>query len=248
MSGTIKQNRQPLLSMFKQDTCKEVSTEILFGESVEILETVSDNLVYAHTCRDDYTGYIRTESLADDVIAPSHKISAPLAHIYERPDFKSLMIGALSFQSFIAIDPDQSEENGFIKTLGWGWVWKEHIIAHDVFKTDHTSIAERFLHTPYLWGGRSVFGLDCSALVQLSMIACGRRCPRDSHMQEKQLGTDIPRDNLSRGDLVFFKGHVGIMVGQNNILNATARHMQTCVENLSDVEKSYDGITSTKRL
>lgn len=248
MSPQTKQNRQPLLSMFKNESCDELSTEILFGESVEILETISENFVRAKTCRDHYEGYIRTESLADDVIPPTHKIIAPLAHIYERPDFKSLMIGALSFQSFIAIDPDQGEENGFIKTLGWGWVWKNHIVDHNQSMRDHTLLAEKFLHTPYLWGGRSVFGLDCSALVQLSLIACGYECPRDSHMQEKEIGTNIPRDNLARGDLVFFKGHVGIMTGQNHILNATARHMHSCIEKLNDVEKFYNGITSMKRL
>jgi len=134
------------------------------------------------------------------------------------------------------IEVREEKENGearYLVTREGEAVFAAHCAPVDsILADDYVAIAERFLETPYLWGGRSGFGIDCSALVQLSMLMTGRKAPRDSDMQAQSLGTEIGRDALRRGDLVFWTGHVGIMQDAETLLHATGFTMSVIRERL----------------
>ena len=121
-------------------------------------------------------------------------------------------------------------------------------------ETDFVAVAERFLGTPYLWGGKTALGLDCSGLVQVALTACGVSCPRDSDMQEEALGTAVAADPsaLLRGDLIFWKGHVAIVRGPDSLLHANAHHMAVAIEPVAQavarIRDAGSEITSIRRI
>jgi cell wall-associated NlpC family hydrolase len=153
--------------------------------------------------------------------------------------------------SIQAVEGDEK----FLRLVDGRFVFAEHAKPVGEYETDFVAVAERFLHVPYLWGGKSLLGLDCSGLVQLSLDATGQPCPRDSDMQEQQLGGNLPvdrLDDLRRGDFVFWNGHVGIMTDTEHLLHANGFHMQVIREPLRQavdrIAKSYGQISSIKRL
>jgi len=231
------------------DFSSETTNELLYGETIEIIGTREDEYgapwVEAVSLHDGYQGFIAQDALGATVENPTHKVYALRSFVYPEPDFKTLPILALSFGSLVHAKKD--EHNGFVRLSNSGWIWSEHLIESSYKVLDYSATAERFIGTPYLWGGRTSFGLDCSALVQLALQAAGYKPLRDSKDQETSL-TSLPKNTtLTRGDLVYFKGHVGIMVSESRILNASARTMDTRVERLSDLARFYKGIVSVKR-
>ncbi len=143
-----------------------------------------------------------------------------------------------------------SSDRDFVQLADGRYAYAAHVTQH--FEADFVSVAERFLHTPYLWGGKSVLGIDCSGLVQVSLAACGVQALRDSDMQEASLGTTIKDEPLKRGDLVFWKGHVGIMQDEGTLLHANGHHMQVVSEPLAvaveRIAAKGSDITAVKRL
>jgi cell wall-associated NlpC family hydrolase len=133
-----------------------------------------------------------------------------------------------------------------------GFLPASHLAPLDQHETDFVSVAERFLGTPYLWGGKTNYGLDCSGLVQVALTACGTRCPRDSDMQERALGTSVNIKDVRRGDLVFWKGHVAIVRDEKTFLHANAFHMAVAVEPVAEaiarIAAAGSEVTSVKRL
>ena len=129
---------------------------------------------------------------------------------------------------------------------------KQHLAALDAKEADFVAVAERFVGAPYLWGGKSSMGLDCSGLVQVALTACGIKCPRDSDMQEKALGKAANLAGLQAGDLIFWKGHVAIARGRNSMIHANAFHMSVTIEPVGDavVRIAAGGslVTSVRRL
>jgi len=235
------------------DFTAETTNELLYGEQVRVLDQLEDedDMPWAEieSVPDGYKGCVPLDALSDKVTKSSHFVQALRSFVYPEPDFKALPILALSF--YAQVSPTPETQNGFVKLRNSGWVWQDHLQALDDHLSDYVATAERFVGTPYLWGGRTSFGLDCSALVQLSLQAAGTvSCPRDSKDQEKDLkGKTLGKaDPLQRGDLVFFKGHVGIMMDEKHILNATARSMDTRIEKLSTIARHYNGITKALRL
>ena len=126
-------------------------------------------------------------------------------------------------------------------------MFESHLVPLDQKREDFVETALMFLGAPYLWGGRSIGGIDCSGLVQLSLMAAGICCPRDSH-EQIEVGKKASPDDLQRGDLVFFKGHVGIMLDDQHILNATSRSMDTRIEIVDHLAEIYDGILDIRRI
>ena len=204
-------------------------TQALHGEPVLVYEQDKD-WSWVQIGTDDYIGYVQTSALGKPGAPKTHKVSVLRTYLYPVADLKSPPLGLLSLGSQLAIN---AETNGFLETSG-GFVTCRHVVPLTEFEPDFVAVAARFLETPYLWGGRSSLGLDCSALVQLSLGATGVPVPRDSDMQ-LALGTEIPiadaaQGKLARGDLVLWRGHIGIMTDNTSLLHANGYHMTTVIE------------------
>lgn len=224
-------------------------TELLRGESVSVFDE-ADGFAWVQSQRDAYVGYVSLEALGTGTPAPTHRVSALRSFIYGEADLKSPMNNWVSLNSPLVVSGTQGR---FSALAGGGYVFSDHLLAMDVFAPDYVSIAEQFLETPYLWGGRSSLGLDCSGLVQCALEATGIPCPRDTDMQEAALGSAMPdSEPLQRGDLLFWKGHVGIMADGATLLHANATHMKTVEEAvepaIARIAQTDGPVTSVKRL
>lgn len=210
-----------------------IDTELLFGERVRVLDR-SEGWAWVKSDFDSYVGYM-PETALDTAAAPTtHVVAVPRTFAYSGSDLKTPAAFALSMGSRLTIS-GESETRGtrYLVLDGGQSVVAGHCLPVGApASDDYVSIAARFLETPYLWGGRSGFGLDCSALVQLSMMMTGRTAPRDSDMQASSLGTPIERGDLRRGDLVFWKGHVAVMEDDKTILHANGHTMSVAREGL----------------
>ena len=212
----------PVADVYAAATPKTRTSQIRLGEVFHVYDS-ADGYSWGQCGTDGYVGYVATQALGA-LVTSNRSTTALSAHTYSQPDMKSFCTARLPFDTALQTDV---EENGFVQT-NHGWVHKSAFIALDC---DPVSVAEQFLSVPYLWGGRSSFGLDCSALVQVMMTAAEKACPRDSDMQTS-LGKEI-QGPLCRGDLVFWKGHVGIMQSATHLLHANAHHMAVVSEPLN---------------
>jgi len=231
------------------DIISNGDSQLIYGESFIVKES-RGAYVYGYSALDGYKGCVMRDQLVKNAPELTHFINTRLSHIYAYPSFKSRPLMPISFLSRIALNGEI--EGDFSQTSDGDWIFTKHISPIvDFKKADNLGdIAMIFLGTPYLYAGRTSMGLDCSALVQLSMIAAGYDCPaRDSGDQEKTIGNTVDIGEIKRGDIIFFKGHVGIMVDDKSIINATARSMNTLIEPLETLANDcYGGITSIKRL
>ena len=223
----------------------EATTELLFGEQIEVTGQDDDDWVKCRSLVDGYEGFLPRGEVDEEIFAPTHKISVLRGFAYTEADYKSPPVRSLSFMSPLNVFV---EEDGYALLMQGGWVPLQHITEIDNTQPDIVETAKMFLGTPYLWGGRTSIGLDCSALVQLSLLNAGISCPRDSKDQVQSAGQEVSQDDIQKGDLVFFEGHVGIMINDKEIINATARHMSVLIEDLDVVSKAYNGITAVRRV
>lgn len=210
----------------------ELQTEALFGETVRIFE-IRDGWAWGQILTDGYVGYLPLEALSPGLLEPTHRVSNLRTFIYEEANLKSPPIALISMMSLVAVS---GREGDFYELADKGYVYHSHVVPIDQ-KTgeDFVSVASQFIGTPYLWGGRTSLGLDCSALIQIALLATGQFSRRDSDLQAGSLGelTDIKDlSQLKRGDLVFWKGHIGVMVDGENLLHSNAHHMAVAVEPL----------------
>jgi hypothetical protein len=211
------------------DAAAEQLDQLLFGERFAVLET-GRGWGLGQAARDGYVGYVRIADLAPGVLEATHRVSALRAYAFSRPNLKAAPVGLYSLNAFVAVE---AEEGRFLKAVGSGWFAREQLSEIGVFAEDSAAVALGFLGAPYQWGGRESLGLDCSGLVQQALYACGQACPRDSDMQA-ELGRPVERAALRRGDLVFWKGHVGLMLDGEQLLHANAFHMRVEVEPLAE--------------
>jgi len=197
-----------------------------------------------------YVGYVPNMALARGAAEPTHRISAIRAPVFIKPDLKTAIRTTLPLNAKLSVDKRGGD---YLRIPDMGYVHINHIEAINDAKGDFVSIAELHLGLPYVWGGISPDGVDCSGLVQTALRAVGQDALRDTDMQEASLGTEIDKDTeLKRGDLVFWKGHVGIMQSANTLLHANAYHMLVASEPLAQaiarIEKSAGPVTSIKRI
>lgn len=224
-------------------------TELLSGETVQVFED-TDGWSWVQATRDSYVGYVESAHLSSTAHEATHMVSAVRTFVYREADLKSPMTGWASLNAPMQISGTQGR---FAACAGGGYVFSEHLAALGTYTSDFVDMAMGFLETPYLWGGRSSLGLDCSGLVQCALEASGIACPRDTDMQEAALGDPLP-DNapLERGDLVFWKGHVGIMLDGTTLLHANATHMKTVMEPvepaIARIAQTDGPVTSIRRL
>ncbi|WP_170564221.1 C40 family peptidase [Ruegeria atlantica] len=222
--------------------------QLLFGDSVKIVENTEGWSRIAAE-KDGYPGWVLSNQLGPET-TETHWITAPATHAYEQPDMKSPDRVTLSFGSKLNV---LSEQNRFLETE-LGFVPAIHAKLSATHLTDPVAVAELFLGTPYLWGGNSRFGIDCSGLVQAGLLACGISCPGDSGDQERTLGTAMPAGTQpKRGDLLFWKGHVAWVSSENMLLHANAYHMDVTFEPMDQaitriLEQGDGPVTSHVRL
>jgi cell wall-associated NlpC family hydrolase len=215
-----------------------LDTEALRGEAVRIFETNADGWCWAQLFEDRYVGWIPRAALGEPDTEPTHKISAVRTFVFSQPDIKSPPLDALSLGAKVVVTGEAEDRNArYALVAPRGAVVMQHLARLDAFATDWVAVAERFLGVPYLWGGKTSLGLDCSALVQLSLATCGIPAPRDSDMQAEMVGRPVSLNCVSallRGDLVFWPGHVAIMRDRRSIVHATAHAMMVMVEPLAE--------------
>lgn len=220
------------------DSTSEMVSEMLHGEGLDILSTAGD-WAKVKSQRDGYEGFLHSSHYADGP-APTHQVTALRTILYDAPDFKRPPVLSLPFLARVGIK-NSSAQNGFVETAAGQWIWEGHIAPLTAIQPDFVETALKFLGTPYLWGGRTAIGIDCSGLVQAALLAAGIACPRDTKDQIS-IGTAIPPNTPpKRGELVFFERHVGIMVDNTRIFNATARTMDARIEKLDEMAAQYNG-------
>jgi hypothetical protein len=205
------------------------SSELLPGEEFAVLE-ISGGWAWGYGRYDHYVGYVEVVALVDP-ITPTHIVAAAEAPIYAEPDDRTPPLASFTMGSRLS----GHEQAGFLVTDS-GFIPFTHVREIGAVEHDPVAVAERMLGAPYLLGGRSVTGIDCSGLVQLSLALCGIRAPRDSD-QQRVLGEPLdPGAPLQRGDLLFFEGHVGLMHSPTDLIHATGFRGETVVEPLATVE------------
>ncbi|CUH80004.1 Gamma-D-glutamyl-L-lysine endopeptidase [Tritonibacter multivorans] len=222
--------------------------QLLFGDDVTVLAR-TEGWVEVAAAKDGYRGFLPSDAVRDTARA-THWVSAPATHAYEAEDFKSPDRASFSFGTQLRV---QSTGDRFAKT-DQGYVPKAHLRAIGDPLADPVAVAETLIGTPYLWGGNSRFGIDCSGLVQVACLACGLPCPGDSGPQERALGTRLPEGSAyQRGDLLFWKGHVAWVRDPDTLLHANVHAMAVALEPLdaaiTRIAEQGDGpVTAHKRL
>ncbi|SHG95367.1 SH3 domain-containing protein [Kaistia soli DSM 19436] len=217
-----------------------VASEALHGEVVRVFEETIEGWAFVQLETDGYVGYVASDALGAVDPGPTHRVTALRTFVYPEADLRRPPLGLLSFGSVLALGGEAVTRGTPYRLLknGMGAVVATHVAPiDDAPALDFVSVAERFIETPYLWGGRTSLGLDCSALVQLSLAATGIKAPRDSDQQAASLG-DVLSDGLLgtrlRGDLVFWKGHVGIVADPETLLHASGYQMEVVAEPLDE--------------
>ena len=200
--------------------------QLLFGDAFTVLEWNSgENYAFGMTNDGPYVGYVAHSDLAPHLNA-THMVASLGAHIYGEPDIKTIHTLTLPYGAALAV----ATYDSFCELESGGFVPQQQVGEFPANALDFVQVAERFLSVPYLWGGDSHFGLDCSGLVHLAQRGCGNTCPRDSDLQAA-MGSAIPDSGtLQRGDLIFWRGHVGIMQSESQILHANGHHMSVTSE------------------
>lgn len=228
-----------------------LDTEALLGAALTAYEA-GPGWALVQLEADGYCGYMPLAALGPADPAPTHRITALRTFLYPAPDMKRPNLGHLGLGALIAAE---GREGDFLRLASGGYVFADHAADPGDCAADHAATAERLVGTPYLWGGRTSLGIDCSGLVQLSLAMAGRPSPRDTDMQERTLGDALPQDldGLRRGDLVFWKGHVGLMLDATRLIHANGHHMAVAIEPLREAvdriaAKSFGAVTSLRRL
>lgn len=217
-------------------------TQLVFGE-VFIVQEQKNGWCRGVCAHDGYPGYLESRHLMKPEASPTHVVTTGRSHLYIDATIKSPSAGALSFGSLMTVI---AARQGFAQINTGAWIYERHISEIGLPDKNHAATARKFLETPYYWGGRSGFGIDCSGLVQVCLARAGIAVPRDTEMQQNAIGgvADTPKS----GDIVFFPGHVGIMADGGDIIHANAFHMKVTVEPLNVVAERSKGISAIRRL
>lgn len=214
-----------------QDLQSERQTECLCGEQLMVFETLN-GVSWVQSLKDGYVGYLETTALCDIKLPATHYVCAPRTFQYLQADLRGNFDEVLSLGSKVHVVEMVETRATLYSILDNGKaIISQHLKPIDTYITDYVSVAESLINTPYLWGGASGFGIDCSGLVQLAQAMAGRAVLRDTDMQQATIGRELLEDEtLQRGDLVFWKGHVAIMVDDKNIIHANGASMDVKIE------------------
>ncbi len=244
-----------------RDDVAPLATQLLYGETVTLLHA-QNNLYLVKNDRDGYEGWVEAKAVSADIFTPTHHVTSQAAYLYNSPRVTTKPIGWIPFMGRIRLNITR-KENGYIYAPDLqGWIYSKTVSVLSDAEDDYVTTAEQFLNTPYLYGGCSYKGIDCSSLLQLSLNRAGIDAPRDTKDQVNEIGTSIVQDNmklnnLRRGDIVFFKGHVGMMIDGEHMIHANSTSMRVSIDHLETynqilVKKSENpmttAITAIKRL
>lgn len=249
--GHLHRVQDPLIDIVSDEFGQARTSQALYGEAFMVYQ--NEGLwAWGQLLTDSYVGWVSAIALVEaDGETPTHRISSPLTRATD-VSIKAIGDGPLPMGSLVHVSETAIEVGGSSATFAQsnaGAIPAAHLASLDHAVDDWVAVAQQFLHVPYVWGGRSALGIDCSALIQLALQQASIASPRDSDMQEAELGTIINRnDGLQRGDLIFWPGHVGVMVDDTNLLHANAYAMATATELLGDVEARIGAARTTKRM
>ena len=248
MTSEVQAPQAPLRREPSHDA--ELLTEALMGERVDVHEDDDEGWSRVQLKSDGYIGWMPSSALGAPGAAVTDKVTALRALVFPGPSIKLPPVEALSFGAMVAIAKREGE---FAITAEGSYLPAKHVAPLGQMENDFVAVAERFIGVPYLWAGKTSLGIDCSGLVQVSLAAAGIKSPRDSDMQEKALGSALPLDgNFTRGDLLFWPGHVAIVRDADTIVHANGFHMATAVEPIKDalarIEKAGSKLRTVKRL
>jgi cell wall-associated NlpC family hydrolase len=226
--------------------------QLFHGDQVRVYET-ENGWAWLQNAADGYMGYAPADTLRDAVESPTHWVRVPRSHVYPAPDEKAPPLDALPMTAQVRLLSERNRYSEVVWRDGSGWVPSGHLLATGESVEDFVATALAFLGMPYLWGGRTSLGLDCSGLVQVALNAAGLACPRDSDQQEARLGEPRPLDQPTvRGDLLYMPGHVAIALDHWRVVNANAHDMATSIEPLDDLVRRVEaesgkGVTAIRR-
>jgi cell wall-associated NlpC family hydrolase len=235
VEGEPRQVKVPVLPLRKEPRFDALlESEALLGEIVTLYEE-GEGWAWVQLARDNHVGYMPSEGLSRGIATPTHKVSALRTYVFPAPDAKSPPLAMLSMNAAFV---SNRSEGKFLLVDGY-YIYGAHARKVDERASDFVAVARGFLGAPYLWGGRTSVGVDCSGLVQLACEAAGIGCPRDADMQFSELGQpiDLSKEKLARGDFVFWEGHVGIMTGPDRLLHANAFHMAVVEEPFAEAKE-----------
>lgn len=236
-NGVIKRVGVHFLDILKSpNNTASVDAQVLFGHDVRVYDN-NNGWSWIQTETDGYVGYVNAEGLCEIDAEPTHMVLAPRTFLYSQPDLKMPRSGYRSIGSRLTVVGTQVTRGTDYKVLASGEaVIARHLIQLGEWRDDFVSVTETLLHTPYLWGGNSGFGADCSGMIWLGFLLCGKSVLRDSDMMAETIGQVIDSDpqRLQRGDLIFWKGHVGVMKDANTLLHSNGHTMTAAEEPLID--------------
>ncbi len=250
--GQLRVLAAPLAGLHREPRFDSMQlTQVLMGEAMRVFDA-REGWAWVQLDADGYVGYVAEDMLAAPAAPATHRIAVPSTFMFPAPGLKTQPVIGLPMNATVVVTGGDEK---FAQLANGRFVFRRHLMECTVFESDHVAVAERFLHVPYLWGGKSSAGLDCSGLAQVALQSCGIPCPRDSDMQEQSLGSVLTGHDLSimrRGDFIFWDGHVGIMTDETNLLHANGYFMQVTREPLRQaidrIAATYGQMTSLKRL
>jgi cell wall-associated NlpC family hydrolase len=250
VEGTLHEVIEPIADLRREPAHEAaLDTQALKGERVTVYEMSEEGWAWGQLEADGYVGYLSANALGPPSAAPTHRVIVPRTFGFPAANIKLPPMIALPMGARIAV----ATTTDTFALDGYGWHYPlDHVAKLDDAKGDFVAIAETFLNVPYLWGGKSSLGIDCSGLVQLSLQTAGVACPRDSYVQERELGRPIALADIRRGDLVFWKGHVAIARDATTLIHANAHHMMVVDEPIGEavsrIKVAGSDITAVKRL
>ncbi|HEV2561428.1 MAG TPA: C40 family peptidase [Rhizomicrobium sp.] len=225
-----------------------LETELLFGEGFSAYD-IADGWAWGQSTQDQYVGYVRADALAENALVADHRVTALMTPMFPAADLKRPVRDFLPMNAKVKIE---AREGKYARIGADAFVFVGHLTPLNVYAKDWVAVAERFVGAPYVWGGKTAAGMDCSGLIQTALEAGGVTVPRDTDMQERALAQTIEQASLQRGDFVFWKGHMGVMLDEARLLHANAFHMEVSIETLSEaiarITDVAGPITSVKRL